>query len=79
MVIGEADGLGKYDRPGALHEEKLRQEALEQLGLRVVRWTHEEMWLRPAVVLERIRRALDARAGLGARPETSQSTWLMGD
>lgn len=78
MVIGEADGLEKYDRSGALHEEKLRQEALEQLGFRVVRWTHEEMCQRPTVVLERIRLALDARAGLGARPETSQSTWLKG-
>ena len=65
MVIGEADGLGKYDRPGALQAEKLRQEALEQLGFRVVRWTHEEIWERPMIVVGRIRLALDARARLG--------------
>lgn len=65
MVIGEADGLGKYDRPGALQAEKLRQEALEHLGFRVVRWTHEEIWERPMVVVARICLALDARAGLG--------------
>ena len=40
-VIGEADGLEKYDNDldrTSLRKEKLRQELFEQLGLVVVRW-----------------------------------------
>jgi hypothetical protein len=40
-VVGEADGLMKYDDDDdrlPLHKEKLRQESLERLGLIVVRW-----------------------------------------
>jgi hypothetical protein len=39
-VVGEADGMEKYDDPDgtSLRREKLRQEALEQSGLIVVRW-----------------------------------------
>ena len=62
MVIGEADGLKKYATPADLHREKLRQELLERLGYVVIRWTWEEMYLRPAAVLRRIEAALDARA-----------------
>jgi hypothetical protein len=37
-VVGEADGMTKYDgEPDALRREKLRQERLEKLGLIVVR------------------------------------------
>jgi very-short-patch-repair endonuclease len=57
-VIGEADGLLKYDdAPDALRAEKLRQEALENLGFIVVRWTWEEIWRRPDVVEARLRNA----------------------
>ncbi len=62
MVIGEADGLKKYATPADLHREKLRQELLERMGYIVIRWTWEEMYLRPAAVLRRIEAALDARA-----------------
>ncbi len=62
MVIGEADGLGKYATPADLHREKLRQELLERMGYVVIRWTWEEMYLRPGAVLRRIEAALDARA-----------------
>jgi hypothetical protein len=58
-VIGEADGLLKYDDREALVREKLRQELLEALGFRVIRWTWQEMRTRPARVLARIAAALD--------------------
>jgi len=62
MVIGEADGMGKYGTPEDLHREKLRQELLEQMGYRVIRWGWADMRERPAAVLRRIEAALDARA-----------------
>ena len=46
-VVGEADGLMKYgadaDDPNPLHREKIRQEALERLGLVVVRWMTSDL------------------------------------
>ena len=62
MLIGEADGFSKYDAPDSLAREKRRQHALEELGFRVIRWTSEEMRLRPGAVLSRIVAALEARA-----------------
>ncbi len=62
MLIGEADGLGKYDTPDSLAREKIRQQALEELGFQVIRWTSEEMRLRPGAVIARILAALEARA-----------------
>lgn len=56
-VIGEADGLAKYDDPLALRREKVRQMALEDLGFEVVRWTWDEVWRRPELVLRRLDRA----------------------
>ncbi len=38
-VAGEADGMAKYTDLSVLRAEKLRQERLEQTGIRVVRWT----------------------------------------
>lgn len=66
-VIGEADGAVKYRDGEALWREKLRQSDLEARGFIVVRWTWEEIWNRPHVVIERIRRAL-ARSHSGAQP-----------
>ena len=43
-TVGEADGMGKYDRPGALRAEKLREEDLRRCGLEVVRNTWDEVW-----------------------------------
>jgi very-short-patch-repair endonuclease len=37
-VVGECDGLVKYDSRRALFAEKRREDALRALGLRVVRW-----------------------------------------
>ena len=60
-VIGEADGMLKYKSPEDLHREKLRQEALESLGFRVIRWTYRELLRNPGAVMARIEAALAAR------------------
>ena len=82
MVIGEADGLKKYTTPADLHREKLRQEHLERMGFLVVRWTWEEMYLRPAAVLRRIEAALDARAGSSREADSPRrlapELWVIG-
>lgn len=57
-VAGEADGLLKYDGDSSsLRREKLRQEAIEQTGVRVVRWTWDEITKTPQVVVARLLRA----------------------
>jgi very-short-patch-repair endonuclease len=56
-VIVEADGRVKYDRD-ELWREKVRQESLERLGFRVVRVLWDDITLRPAETIQRIRRAL---------------------
>ena len=60
-VVGEADGLMKYDDTDrqALRNEKLRQEELEDLGYVVVRWTWDDIWRRPDWVVMRLRKAMD--------------------
>lgn len=70
-VIGEADGLLKYDDPSALREEKLRQERLERAGWTVIRWTWQDLERRPDELARRINDALARRAGFGA-----PSPWL---
>ena len=60
-VIGEADGLSKYDTIAVLHAEKIRHERLENLGYVVVRWMWRDLGCFGAVA-ERIRGAL-ARPG----------------
>jgi len=59
-VIGECDGAMKYSDPDALYREKLRQEALEQAGWRVIRWRYAEILYRPERLLARLRWALSA-------------------
>ena len=56
-VIGEADGLGKYDDILDLRAEKIREDRLRRLGLTVVRWTWEEIWSAPREVVARIERS----------------------
>jgi hypothetical protein len=58
QVVGEADGLVKYDERDVLKAEKVRQERLERLGLRIVRWTWREMLLDTDETVARIRAAL---------------------
>ncbi|MCW2615931.1 MAG: hypothetical protein JWN08_2925 [Frankiales bacterium] len=43
-VIGEADGMGKYDVPGSLREEKRREERLRRAGFEVVRNDWDDVW-----------------------------------
>ncbi|WP_395704939.1 hypothetical protein [Rhodococcus ruber] len=49
-IAGEFDGMGKYgaDEPGATAEivrrEKLREDAIRQLGLEVIRWTWPDLF-----------------------------------
>jgi predicted transcriptional regulator of viral defense system len=43
-TVGEADGRGKYDEPGSLFAEKLREDRLrDHHGVEVVRWVPAEM------------------------------------
>ncbi len=64
-VIGEADGRLKIQRPADLWAEKLREDALRELGYEVVRWTWDEIVNHPEIVVARILRAI-ARAELRA-------------
>lgn len=54
-VVGEADGMGKYDADGALPAEKRREMGLRRCGLEVVRNVWDEVWRPPG------RRDLGAR------------------
>lgn len=58
-TVGESDGLAKYDRPGALREEKLRQERLERTGLQVVRVTYADVTRQGDATARRYREAFD--------------------
>lgn len=57
-VIGEADGLAKYDSREALLREKRRQETLEGAGWRFVRWGWREGVTEPSIMIARISHAL---------------------
>ncbi len=59
-VVGEADGWGKYAAIADVHAEKRREDALRDAGFVVVRWTSDELWRTPRLVVERFRRALGA-------------------
>ena len=61
-VIGEADGLGKYDDIAVLRREKVREDRLRALGMTVVRWTWDEMWNAPGDVVARILAAKSLRS-----------------
>jgi hypothetical protein len=56
-VIGEADGAVKYHSREDLLKEKVREDRLRATGLRVVRWTQQEIESDPIRVAEQIRRA----------------------
>jgi hypothetical protein len=63
-TVGEFDGKIKYGRllrPGqrtedVLYEEKKREDAIRDLGWKVVRWLWEDLY-RPGVLCDRLRRA----------------------
>jgi hypothetical protein len=58
QVVGEADGLLKYSDPTVLQAEKIRQERLEQLGIKVVRWTWREILVDTDATMRRLLGAL---------------------
>jgi hypothetical protein len=62
-VVAEADGLDKYTAPEILRQEKLRQERLERMGLRVVRFTWEDILSHSAETANRVRTAFRLNAG----------------
>jgi hypothetical protein len=57
-VIGEADGLSKYETVEVIRAEKIRQERLENSDRRVVRWTWPNMVGETPVTVARIRSAI---------------------
>lgn len=61
-LIGEADGAGKYTGPDVILREKEREQLFRDLGYDVVRWLGREITVKPAVVMDRIARALDRTA-----------------
>lgn len=66
-TVGEADGMGKYDRPGALRAEKIREEGLRRCGLEVVRNIWGEAWHKDGQV-ELAQRMRDAFGYASHRP-----------
>ena len=71
-VIGEADGLSKYQTRDDLLREKAREDRLRALGLVVVRWTWREIMSDPSAIAARVRRAHlgTARRSLAMGQET---------
>jgi very-short-patch-repair endonuclease len=57
-IVGEFDGMGKYDGPDVIRREKLREDALRDLGFQVFRWTWAEL-SRFDVVRARFERAIE--------------------
>lgn len=59
MLIVECDGDVKYNDKRDLVAEKVREDALRELGYRFLRIAARDIMLRPEWVIERIRRALE--------------------
>ena len=59
-LIGEADGLGKYDSLESFAAEKEREERLRELGFTVERWRWRDLARTPDRVRARLARALAA-------------------
>jgi hypothetical protein len=61
-VVGEADGLGKYDGDAGsvVAEERARQARLQARGLIVVRWTEQQLYGDPPLLVQQLRAALAA-------------------
>ena len=65
-LVGECDGNVKYDgtfgpAENVMVGQNVREQALRDLGLSVVRWTAEEIFFRPDRVVERLAQRLHAR------------------
>jgi hypothetical protein len=61
-VVGEADGLGKYDGDAGtvVADERARQGRLQALGLLVVRWTEQQLYGDPPLLVQQLWAALAA-------------------
>jgi very-short-patch-repair endonuclease len=57
-LVVEVDGMGKYDEPFALQDEKQRQNRLVASGYTVLRFTWSDVTRRPDHVVEQVRRAV---------------------
>ena len=57
-LIGEADGLAKYENAQELRRERARQSALDSTGSRVIRWGWQDLEQRPELLLRTLRYAL---------------------
>jgi hypothetical protein len=81
-VVGESDGLMKYADASVLRREKLRQERLEQLGLRVVRVTYRDLTVEAVRTRARYRAAFlghdfaERLAAPGTRRRCPSDHWL---
>lgn len=65
-VIGEADGLAKYESRDDYSREKVREDRIRALGFIVVRWTWDQIIRDTPSVVARIRHAASiarSRAG----------------
>ena len=56
-VVGEADGLGKYDQRGVEEHEQVRRQRIENLGLGFVRWQKRDLRTF-GVIADRIRHTI---------------------
>ena len=54
FVVGEADGLIKYESRDVLIREKHREDRIRALGFAVVRWTWRELFEAPDAIARRI-------------------------
>jgi hypothetical protein len=57
-LIGEADGKEKYRDPEEIIREKGRQQTLDDQDFRFVRWSGNEIWWTPPLVVARVARKL---------------------
>jgi hypothetical protein len=57
-LVGEADGMLKYETRESLHKEKRRQTDIELSAKSVMRWGWPEAWSRPDPLMRALRRAL---------------------
>ncbi|MGV8850519.1 MAG: DUF559 domain-containing protein [Propionibacteriaceae bacterium] len=57
-LIGECDGIVKYTERQDLIKEKVREDALREVGNRFVRWTGQAIMREPAGVVGRVARGL---------------------
>ncbi len=58
-VVGEADGLIKYDGGrSVIAEERVRQAKFQALGLVVIRWTEQQLYGDPPPIVQQLRPAL---------------------